>query len=322
MAEQSDLNNHIVEALERTQAVIHFTPDGTILHANAIFLGAMGYRLEEIEGQHHRMFVDPGYAQSTEYQQFWDKLARGEHFTAQFPRIGKGGKKIWIQASYIPVKDESGAVVRVVKYASDITSQVEARIESEQLTHEMKDITQLVAASAEEMTASISEISQSMAHSNASVRDIVEKINQSNQLMNSLKETATSMESVIEMIRKIAGQVNLLALNATIEAARAGEAGKGFAVVANEVKTLAKQTESATDQIAQKIVQLQTMSVESADSIAQIDEASNTVSESVGAIASAIEEQSAVTKEISSNMLKSSDGLQQLDRCIKRISES
>ena len=89
----------IIAAINKSQAVIEFTPEGKILHANPNFLGAIGYTLEEIKGQHHGMFVEPAYRASAEYKAFWDKLGRGEFDAAQYKRIAKGGREIWIQAS-------------------------------------------------------------------------------------------------------------------------------------------------------------------------------------------------------------------------------
>jgi methyl-accepting chemotaxis protein len=111
-----------IAAINKSQAVIEFTPDGKIVHANANFLNALGYSLDEIKGQHHSMFVDPAYRQSAEYRQFWEKLSRGEFDAAQYKRIGKGGKEIWIQASYNPLFDRSGRVTGVIKFATDITA--------------------------------------------------------------------------------------------------------------------------------------------------------------------------------------------------------
>lgn len=113
----------IVEAINRSQAVIEFELDGTILHANANFLSALGYSLDEIVGQHHRMFVDSAYANSPEYQTFWRRLAKGEFFSDEYMRITKSGDEIWIQASYNPVFDAQGKPVKVIKFATDITAQ-------------------------------------------------------------------------------------------------------------------------------------------------------------------------------------------------------
>ena len=114
---------HQVKALHRVQAVIEFHLDGTIVHANDNFLQTLGYTLEEIQGKHHAMFVDAEYAQSREYRDFWANLGRGEFDAGQYRRIGKGGREIWIQASYNPVFDSNGRPYKVVKFATDITAQ-------------------------------------------------------------------------------------------------------------------------------------------------------------------------------------------------------
>lgn len=124
------------------------------------------------------------------------------------------------------------------------------------------------------------------------------------------------------MIRNIAGQVNLLALNATIEAARAGDAGKGFAVVASEVKNLANQTTKATDDIANEIQAMMTVSLNVGASVTAISETTNSVTQYVSGVASAIEEHSAVTKEISSNMQKTSSAVADIYKCVKKIAGS
>ncbi len=113
----------IVAAIGKSQAVIEFRMDGTILTANENFLNAMGYALEEIKGQHHSMFVDAGYARGSEYREFWAKLNRGEYQSAEYKRFGKGGREVWIQASYNPIFDSSGKPFKIVKYATDVTEQ-------------------------------------------------------------------------------------------------------------------------------------------------------------------------------------------------------
>ncbi len=115
-----------IDAISRAQAIIEFTTDGEVVTANANFLAALGYQLGEIKGQHHRMFVEPGYAGSDEYQEFWNKLRRGEYIASEFKRIGKGGKEVWIQASYNPILDLNGKVTKVVKFATDVTGRVQA----------------------------------------------------------------------------------------------------------------------------------------------------------------------------------------------------
>lgn len=118
-----------IEAIRRSQAVIEFELDGTILYANENFLNCVGYTLDEIKGQHHKMFAEPEYAASTDYAAFWQRLNAGEFFTGEFKRLGKGGKEIWIQATYNPILDENGKPFKVVKFATDVT---EERAVSEQ----------------------------------------------------------------------------------------------------------------------------------------------------------------------------------------------
>lgn len=112
-----------IDAIGKSQAVIEFQMDGTVVTANDNFLNTLGYSLSEIQGKHHRMFAEPEYAQSMEYQQFWEKLNRGEFDSGEYKRIGKGGKEVWIQATYNPILDQDGKPFKVVKYATDITDQ-------------------------------------------------------------------------------------------------------------------------------------------------------------------------------------------------------
>ncbi len=109
-------------ALNRSQALVEFALDGTILSANENFCTTMGYSLEEIRGRHHSMFVDAAHAKSAEYRALWARLGRGEHDAGQYQRLGKGGRQIWIQASYNPVLDARGMPCKVVKFATDITA--------------------------------------------------------------------------------------------------------------------------------------------------------------------------------------------------------
>lgn len=115
-----------LEALSRSQATIEFLPDGTIITANPNFCATVNYDLMEIEGKHHRMFCDPAYAASTDYANFWPRLASGEFISDEFVRYGKNGKEIWIQAAYNPVVDDAGNVVKVVKFATDVTPRMSA----------------------------------------------------------------------------------------------------------------------------------------------------------------------------------------------------
>lgn len=116
-----------VRAINRAQAVIEFELDGTVITANENFLRIFGYSLDEVAGKHHRIFCDPGYAESPEYARFWQKLARGEYEADEFKRISKDGAEVWLQASYNPIFDIEGRPLKVVKFASDITVEVQKR---------------------------------------------------------------------------------------------------------------------------------------------------------------------------------------------------
>jgi PAS domain S-box-containing protein len=118
-------------ALDRSQAVIEFNMDGTIITANKNFLNTMGYSLEEIQGKHHSMFASKEYAASDEYKQFWAKLNNGDAFVGEYGRLGKGGKEVWIRASYNPIEGVDGKPNKVIKYAQDVSDEVRARIEGE-----------------------------------------------------------------------------------------------------------------------------------------------------------------------------------------------
>lgn len=121
----------VLAALDRSLGIIEFDVNGIILSANANFCDALGYALTEIKGQHHKIFVDPAYAASPAYRQFWEKLGRGEFEAKEYRRIGKNGRDIWIQASYNPIKRANGSVTKIVKVAADITAQKMRDIETD-----------------------------------------------------------------------------------------------------------------------------------------------------------------------------------------------
>lgn len=337
-----------VAAINQSQAVIHFELDGTIIDANDNFLGALGYRLDEIKGQHHRMFVEPDYAASNEYGEFWDDLAAGQYKASEFKRLAKGGREVWIQASYNPILDASGRPFKVVKFATDRTAQVEERHRragmQKQIDEDLSEITQsisaasdqatdsasaseqtsssvqTVAAAAEELVASIQEISRQVQTALDVSQNAVGEAERSSEIMSGLSEDAKTIGSVIELIDGIADQTNLLALNATIEAARAGEAGKGFAVVASEVKSLASQTSKATEEISAQVSSVQETTGNAVEAIESIMAVIKNIGEIATSISSAVEEQTAVTNDISSNMQSAAQGVEMITTNMQSIS--
>ena len=287
-----------IAAIGKSQAVIEFNMDGTIITANDNFLNAVGYTLAEVKGHHHSMFVDAAERNSAEYRDFWANLNRGTYQAAEYKRIAKGGRGIWIQASYNPILDLNGKPFKVVKYATDTTAQVIARLKGEKVSGMMDQ----VAAGAEELNASVREISEAMTKSKETASTAVDRVEAADQQAQRLSAAAESMSSIVQLIGDITGQINLLALNATIESARAGEAGRGFAVVAAEVKNLANQAKQATDKIGQEIDNLNGISGDVVTALNSIKKAIQDVSEYVTSTAAAVEEQSAVTAEMSTSM--------------------
>ncbi len=334
-------------AIDKAQAVIEFNLEGVILTANKNFLNAVGYTLEEIQGRHHSMFAEPSYAKSAEYAEFWRKLANGHYDSGQYKRLGKGGKVIWIEASYNPIMDMNGRPFKVVKFATDITKQIELVENVQQLIHhnigeidravadtdrqahnaasaaqQSASNMQAIATGAEEMTASVQEISSSMTKSLEAVHNAMTQTANADHSTQKLDTAAESMGGIITLIQNIAGQINLLALNATIEAARAGDAGKGFAVVADEVKNLAKQAADATEQISKEIEGIQKVSASVVSSLGEIKKSIEMVESYVSGTASAVEEQSAVTREISANMQSASDAVTSISQNVVNITEA
>lgn len=287
-----------IAAISKSQAVIEFSMDGTVLTANDNFLHALGYTLLEIKGRHHSMFVDPSERETAAYREFWASLNRGEYQAAEYKRIGKSRNEVWIQASYNPILDLNGKPFKVVKYATDTTTQVTARMKSERV----RSMMETVAAGAEELSASVREISEAMVKSKNTARSAVSKVESADGQVQRLSSAAQAMSGIVELIGNITGQINLLALNATIESARAGDAGRGFAVVASEVKNLASQAKQATDKIAGEIDSLNGVSSEVVGALEAIRHEIQNVSEYVTTTAAAVEEQSTVTGEMSSSM--------------------
>ena len=329
-AEYADLLGQ-ANAIDRSQAVIEFALDGTILRANDNFLATMGYRLDEIQGKHHSLFIDPAQRQSPEYRQFWERLRQGDFQSGQFRRLGKNGKEVWIEASYNPIFDLNGRVSKVVKFATDLTPRkrqnkvladefetgVRALVEvlaksagtmessARSLAGEAAQTSQLsatAAAATDELNGAVGEIAERIAQSGSVITNAVDEARNSEALVAGLVTSAQKIGEVTQIITDIANQTNLLALNATIEAARAGEAGKGFAVVAGEVKSLASQTARATEEIANQIRAIQTSTQRTASGIQHIGNIIGEVNHISSSIASAVEEQSAATREVSSNI--------------------
>ncbi|MFN8957499.1 MAG: methyl-accepting chemotaxis protein [Hyphomonadaceae bacterium] len=339
-----------IAAISKSQAVIEFDTKGNILGANPNFLGAIGYDLHDIVGKHHSMFVDPVEAQGAPYRLFWESLGRGEFQGAEYKRVAKGGREIYIQATYNPIFDMNGRPFKIVKFATDVTATVLDRLRREAAERVFEGVltdisravdeageqaslasaassqtasnVHAVAAGSEEMASSVSEISRQVQHALDISRSAVDQANSTTSVISSLAAAAQKIGDVVNLINMIAAQTNLLALNATIEAARAGDAGKGFAVVAAEVKSLATQTSKATEEIGAQVAAVQGTTSDAVDAINAISATISQINDISANIAAAVEEQSAVTAEMSSNMQTASQGVQAIDSSIGEIAMS
>lgn len=287
----------------RSQAVIEFEPNGLIITANELFLSATGYSLSEIRGKHHRIFMPPGKAETEEYADFWAALGRGEYIQGEFKRVRRDGEDLWLQGAYNPVFTPSGEIIRVIKGVSDITEQVEAK-------HEADEVGRAIAVSVAEMTAAISEITKTVVSSANLAENTRTGTAEVCDMVGALDAKSAAIGQVVGLIQGLSGQTNLLALNATIEAARAGEAGHGFAVVASEVKMLANQTAKGAGDISNSIEGIQSEISGAVEMIQSISESVADVSAMTSAVASAVEEHSAVV----ANMNNSAERLLALSR--------
>ncbi len=339
-----------VAAISRSQAVVEFDLNGNLLAANQNFLDLMGYRLEEVAGRHHRMFMEPAEASKPGYSEFWANLARGHFHTDEYRRLAKGGREVWIQASYNPILDRDGKPWKVVEYAVDVTSVVNDRRRRAKLGQDVAGElgavsnavaetnsrasgavetsratsvnVQAVAAGAEELAASVAEIGRQIIDASRSTSAATGEAQRATQIVTELVEAANRINEVVRLITDIAGQTNLLALNATIEAARAGEAGKGFAVVASEVKGLASQTARATEDISSQVGQVQAAVSGAVSTIKSIADAIARIDSITSTIAAAVEQQGSVTREMSANMQSAATAVERVGRDLEQIAES
>ena len=334
-------------AITKSQAIISFELDGTIIEANDAFLNAMGYRLDEIQGRHHSMFVPPEEARSPEYRRFWQILAEGRYMTGEYRRIGKGGRPVYIQGSYNPIIDQTGKPVKVMKFAADVTAAVNEREHlisiQRDINAELGSITETidsaskqaaaastqasgnvrtVVAGAEELAASVTEIRQQMDNARSISSDAVHEADRTSQIISGLAEAAKAIGDVIGLIDELADRTDLLALNAAIEAARAGATGKGFAVVASEVKNLANQTGRATEDIRGQINDVRQTTTEAVEVIGGVSRVIIQINDIFSTIARAVQQQSMLTEEVSSNMHSVSRGVAEISGAMGRITSA
>jgi methyl-accepting chemotaxis protein len=187
-------------AINKSLGVIEFSMDGTIITANEAFLRILGYSLDEVRGRHHRMFVEPFFQNTPEYADFWVRLNRGEYQAAEYKRLGKGGREVWIRASYNPILDHAGRPYKVVTFATDVTAQVGQRENVVKVMASIGDISVTIAGSAEEMTTVSQELSQHAAGTSQQANLVAQT---STRVSSNVNVVAASSEEMMVSIREI-----------------------------------------------------------------------------------------------------------------------
>ena len=283
-----------VDAINLGQAVIEFDLDGHVLNANRNFLNAMGYTSREIQGQHHSIFCTLEYTQSEEYRDFWLKLNEGKFVSGRFHRVGKFNRDVWIQATYNPILDLNGNVVKVVKYAYDVTKEVMLEQGINKKSSEMRERVSKLVESITDISGNSAAATQLAEKGVEAARQGSRELKRSIAAIHAIQNSSSKVSEIVRVIGDIANQTNLLAFNAAIEAARAGQHGVGFSVVAAEVRKLAESSSSAAREIATLIE----------ESVAQVEEGvevSQNAAQSFEGILSSVTETGESVKQITSS---------------------
>ena len=255
----------LIQALNRSMALIEFDLKGHVLHANDRFLTAMGYSKDEIVGKHHRIFCDPEEASSSAYAEFWARLARGECASDRFRRLDRYGNVVWLEASYNPIFSQDNELYKVVKFATVITKEIEreqAVANAASVAFETSTQTDGIADEGAQVVENTLQV----------ISELSVQMERAGEEISALDKQSQLIASIVQSISSIADQTNLLALNAAIEAARAGEQGRGFAVVADEVRQLAQRTSKATVEIVEVVQKNQSLTQSTVMAIRQSQE--------------------------------------------------
>lgn len=290
----------IVNAIDNSFAFIEFDTKGNILNANQNFLKTLGYSLDEIKGRHHRMFVDPAYANSSEYTRFWDDLAAGIAHSDQFKRIAKSGKEVWIQAVYSPIKDDQGRIVKVAKIATDITQQKENALETEKAAREVSrvvtalasgDLTQkYVLDSKDELKLMGDALNDAITN----LSGLLSTINQiANLVASSSEELLTKGEQMAKTTQEVSSATVQMAEGAAQQAQQTDESSKlieGVLKSANEMGEKAEIINSAAERGQRSAADGLTTIRKVVENMSEIQDSANVTSNSINILSQRSEE--------------------------------
>ena len=346
-----------IEAIDKSQAVVEFEMDGTIIKANDVFLDAIGYTLDEIKGRHHKMFVDPADRDGEAYREFWETLNRGEYTRGEYKRIGKDGREVWIQGSYNPIMDLSGKPWKVVKYATDVTSRVQLEREAEEQRKKTQELISEViesahqfaegarviaessanlsdgaqnqAASVEEMNAAVSELGEAIKVISLSASDSKEQASKTacladnasktrNDAVTAMRLIEKSSEQITDIIQVISDIASQTNLLALNAAIEAARAGEHGLGFAVVADEVRKLAERSSE-AAKEITQL---IKESSRRVAEGAELSDKVGESLVAIVTAVENTAAGIAQIAEQTETQSASADQVQVAIQSVSET
>lgn len=296
-----------VAAMDKSQAVIEFNLDGQVVKANRNFLTTMGYTTREIEGHHHSMFCSAEYVQSEEYRDFWLRLGEGQFISGRFQRVGKFNRDVWLQATYNPILDVNGKVMKIVKVAHDVTKEVTLEKHISTKAREMAGSVHSLIESITSIASNSCVAAETSAEATAAAHAGFEAVQRSISMIEAIQSSSLRMSEIVRVISEIANQTNLLAFNAAIEAARAGQHGVGFSVVAGEVRKLAERSSQAAREIAklidESVVQVNTGAEVSKDAAQRFEGVMTCVGragQSVHQIAQDVDQQRGVAQTVSS----------------------